>query len=136
MNEKLSRVMVLVGVMLTVVTVVALALVASGIPNDNSNQLKKEELAAMDTNNTINSSNNSSNKTKNIKNIISPAEAQEIAEQFIKEPGATAGIPKWDEVDGEMVYIVPVIINGTNVGEITINALTGENMGGAGGVSP
>jgi uncharacterized membrane protein YkoI len=134
MNEKLSRVMVLVGVMLTVVTVVALALVASGIPEDG-NQLKKEELAAMDTNNTINSSNNSSNKTKNIKNIISPAEAQEIAKQFIKEPGATAGIPKWDESDGEMVYIVPVVINGTNVGEITINALTGENMGGAGGVS-
>ena len=131
MNEKLIRVMVLVGVMLTVVTVVALALVASGIPEDDSKQLKKEELAAMDTNNTT----NSSNKTKNIKNIISPAEAQEIAEKFIKEPGATPGIPKWDEEDGEMVYIVPVVINGTSVGEITINALTGENMGGAGGVS-
>ena len=131
MNEKLSRVLALVGVMLTVVTVVALALVASGIPEDDSNQLRKEELAAMDTNNTT----NSSNKTNNLKNIISPAKAQEIAEKFIKEPGATAGIPKWDESNGKMVYIVPVVINGTNVGEITINALTGENMGGAGGVS-
>jgi uncharacterized membrane protein YkoI len=131
MNEKLSRVLVLVGVMLTVVTVVALALVASGIPEDDSNQLRKEELAAMDTNNTT----NSSNKTNNLKNIISPAKAQKIAEKYIKEPGATAGIPKWDESNGDMVYIVPVVINGTNVGEITINAITGENMGGAGGVS-
>ncbi len=134
MNEKLSRVLVLGGVMLTVVTVVALALVASGLPEDHSNQLTKEELNVMDTNNTTNNT-TSSNKTKNIKNLISPAEAQEIAGKFIKELGATAGIPKWDESDGKMVYIVPVIINGTNVGEITINALTGENMGGAGGVS-
>jgi uncharacterized membrane protein YkoI len=136
MNEKLSRVLVLIGVMLTVITVVALALFASGIPENNSN-LTKEELNAMDTNNTTNNTTatNSSNKTENIKNLISPAEAQEIAEKFIKEPGAKAGIPKWDESNGEMVYIVPVVINGTNVGEITINALTGENMGGAGGVS-
>ena len=135
MNEKLSRVLVLIRVMLTVITVVALALFASGIPENNSN-LTKEELNAMDTNNTTNNTaTNSSNETKNIKNLISPAEAQEIAEKFIKEPGATAGIPKWEELDGEVVYIVPVVINGTNVGEITINAITGENMGGAGGVS-
>jgi hypothetical protein len=31
------------------------------------------------------------------------------------------------------VYIVPVIDNGTTVGEITIDAITGENLGGAGG---
>lgn len=131
MNEKLSRVMVLVAIMLTVMTVVALALVASGLPEDGSPILKKEELTVENMNNTT----NSSNKTKNIKNIISPAEAQKIAGKYIKEPGATAGIPKWEEVSGEMVYIVPVVINGTSVGEITINAITGENMGGAGGIS-
>lgn len=131
MNEKLSRVMVLVAVMLTVMTVVALALVASGLPEDGSPILKKEELTVENMNNTT----NSSNKNKNIKNIITPAEAQKIAGKYIKEPGATAGIPKWDEKDGEMFYIVPVVINGTSVGEITINAITGENMGGAGGVS-
>jgi hypothetical protein len=132
MNEKLSRVLVLLGVMLTVMTVVALALFASGIPENNSN-LSNEEVTAMDTNNTNNTTTNSSNK--NIKNLISPAEAQEIAEKFIKEPEATAGIPKLDESGSEMVYIVPVVINGTNVGELIINAFTGENMGGAGGVS-
>jgi hypothetical protein len=132
MNEKLSRVLVLVAVMLTVMTVVALALFASGLPEDGSQILKKEELTVENMNNTT----NSSNKTKNINNMISPAKAQKIAEKYIKEPGATAGIPKWEEVGGEMVYIVPVMINGTNVGEITINAITGENMGGAGGVSP
>ncbi len=132
MNEKLSRVLVLVAVMLTVMTVVTLALVASGLPEDGSQILEKEELTVENMNNTT----NSSNKTKNINNMISAAKAQKIAEKYIKEPGATAGIPKWEEVDGEMVYIVPVMINGTNVGEITINAITGENMGGAGGVSP
>jgi len=131
MNEKLSRVMVLVVIMLTVMTVVALALFASGLPEDGSQILEKEELTVENMNNTT----NSSNKTKNINNMISAAKAQKIAEKYIKEPGATAGIPKWEEVDGEMVYIVPVMINGTSVGEITINAITGENIGGAGGVS-
>ena len=35
--------------------------------------------------------------------------------------------------DSAMVYIVPVIINGKNVGEIDIDANTGKNIGGAGG---
>ena len=35
--------------------------------------------------------------------------------------------------DNKMVYIVPIIENGQNVGEITIDAETGENLGGAGG---
>ena len=132
MNEKLSRVMVLVSVILTVITVVAIALVASEIPGNTSEELRKKELiSAENANNTT----FSSNKTTNIKNMISSAEAQEIAEKYIKEPGAIAGTPEWKEIDDELVYIVPVIMNGTNVGEITINAITGENMGGAGGVS-
>ena len=69
MNEKLSRVMVLVAVMLTVMTVVALALVASGLPEDGSPILKKEELTVENMNNTT----NSSNKNKNIKYYIQRA---------------------------------------------------------------
>ncbi len=124
--------MVLAGVMLTVITVVAIALVASEIPGDGSEEFRKEELVSAGiTNSTI----NSSNKTKNINHMLSPAEAQEMAEKYIKEPGATAGTPEWKKIDDGIVYIVPVVMNGTTVGEITINAITGENMGGAGGVS-
>ncbi len=124
--------MVLVGVMLTVITVVAIALIASEIPGDGSDEFRKKELVSAGiTNSTI----NSSNKTKNSNHMLSPAEAQKMAEKYIKEPGATAGTPEWKEIDDEILYIVPVAMNGTNVGEITINAITGENMGGTGGVS-
>jgi hypothetical protein len=37
------------------------------------------------------------------------------------------------KTDGQYIYVVPVIDNGTNVGEIDINAITGKNVGGAGG---
>lgn len=118
--------MVLAGVMFTVITVVAIALVASDISGDGSEEFRKKELVSAGI---INSTINSSNKTKNINHILSPLEAQEMAEKYIEEPGATAGTPEWKEIDDEIVYIVPVVMNGTNVGEITINAITGENMG-------
>ena len=37
------------------------------------------------------------------------------------------------ELNGEKVYIVPIVIKGTTVGEIDIDAKTGKNVGGAGG---
>ncbi|GEM_PF-2158399 len=132
MNEKLSRVMVLASVMITVIIVVAIALVASDIPGGSSNELRKEELvSAGNANNTT----NSINKIKNLKHILSPAEAQKMAKKYIKEPGVSLGTPELKEIDDETVYVVPVVTNGTNVGEITINAITGENRGGTGGVS-
>ncbi len=132
MNEKLSRVMVLASVMITVIIVVAIALVASDIPEGSSNELRKEELvSAGNANNTT----NSINKIKNLKHILSPAEAQKMAKKYIKEPGVSLGTPELKEIDDETVYVVPVVTNGTNVGEITINAITGENRGGTGGVS-
>ncbi|BDZ69796.1 PepSY domain-containing protein [Methanobacterium petrolearium] len=125
MIKKSTRILALVGVMLTVLAVVALALAVFGSSENNP----PEEIISTDNsdNTTITDS------TDNVK--ITSTEAQQIAEKYIKEVGATVGIPKLEEIDGEMVYIVPVVINGTNVGEIDINAMTGENMGGAGGVS-
>ena len=64
---------------------------------------------------------------------ISSAEAQKIAQKYIQEPSAKAGTPTLSKTGGKSVYTVPVIINGTNVGEIKIDALTGNNVGGAGG---
>jgi uncharacterized membrane protein YkoI len=64
---------------------------------------------------------------------ISSAEAQKIASKYIQVSGATAGTPKLMKQDNKMVYIVPIIKNGTNVGEIYIDSITGKNLGGAGG---
>lgn len=73
--------------------------------------------------------------SKDQKDSISSDDAKTIAQKFIKEPGATAGNPKLVIMDGEAVYLVPVMLNGKMVGEIYIGAKTGKNMGGAGGVS-
>jgi uncharacterized membrane protein YkoI len=80
------------------------------------------------TNDTNNTNTSSSSKTK-----ITSAEAKKIANTYINSPGATAGTPNLIKQDSKYVYIVPVIDNGTNVGEIHIDATTGANLGGAGG---
>lgn len=67
--------------------------------------------------------------------IISASEAQSIAQKYIEEPGAKAGTPNLAEENGQKIYIVPVILNGQTVGEIHIDAITGNNVGGAGGVT-
>ncbi|MDO5836764.1 MAG: PepSY domain-containing protein [Methanobacterium sp.] len=124
MIKKSTKILVLMAVMLTVLTVVMLALFASGAPENSGKEQKKQKIAA---------ENNNTNISEKV--TISPQEAQEIAEKFVKESGAQLGIPKLIEIEGQMVYSVPIMINGTNVGEITINAITGKNMGCAGGVS-
>lgn len=132
MNQKSTGILMMLGVVLTVIIVVALALVASGVSDNN---LHQDKLQIPTENNTYSlNSTNASNGTKGgVKIKISPSEAQKIAETYVKQPGAKVGIPQLDEVDGQMVYTVPIMINGSNVGQININAVTGKNMGGAGG---
>ena len=91
----------------------------------NSDQ-QKQQLNAKNGSNLDNTgtADNNNNQVK-----ISPAEAQKIAQKYIEVSNATAGTPTL--ADG--IYTVPVMINGTNVGEIDIDALTGKNVGGAGG---
>ena len=79
-----------------------------------------------------NTTTNTSNTTTT-ENKISSEEAQKIATKYIDEAGATAGTPKLIKQDNKYVYIVPVMENGQNVGEIDIDAETGANLGGAGG---
>ena len=77
---------------------------------------------------------NTNNTTDNSPNTnITSAEAQKIASKYIAVSGAIAGTPTLTKQDNKLVYIVPVIDNGKNVGEIDIDAQTGENLGGAGG---
>jgi len=51
-----------------------------------------------------------------------------IANSYIEEPGAAAGTPRLIENDGQKIYIVPVILNGATVGQIEIDARTGQHI--------
>jgi uncharacterized membrane protein YkoI len=64
---------------------------------------------------------------------ISYSEAKSIASKYILQEGATAGTPKLTTYGGTTAYLVPVMMNGNQVGEIYIDAQTGKNLGGAGG---
>ncbi len=64
---------------------------------------------------------------------ISITKAKSIAQKSIEQPGAVAGTPQLKTVNGEKVYIVPVLDKGQNAGEIWIDTQTGKVIGGAGG---
>ena len=64
---------------------------------------------------------------------ILPEEARIIAQKYIEEPGAAAGMPELKNLSGKLIYIIPVILNNKIVGEIYIDPEKGENFGGAGG---
>jgi uncharacterized membrane protein YkoI len=66
--------------------------------------------------------------------ILTPQDAQKIAEKYIEAPEATAGIPKLVKEDGKKVYVVPVVDHKQQVGEIHLDAHNGKNLGGCGGV--
>jgi uncharacterized membrane protein YkoI len=84
-------------------------------------------------NNTTTQKTNNDTTQTSTKTAISSAEAMKIANTYIEVSNATAGIPSLVNEDNKMVYVVPVISNGTNVGEIDIDAQTGANLGGDGG---
>lgn len=114
---------------LAVVTLLVIIVVVSGC-TDNKN--KTTNNTPNISNQTHNNTNNTTNNTNN-SNIISPEEAKAIALQYVEEPGVTAGTPILDTINGRQVYLVPLYQNGKMVGEIEIDAVSGENLGGAGG---
>ena len=124
-------------VLIVIVAIVGLAFATVNLKNTNTNSTPNT--IQVETNLlTKNSSNNStSHSTKtltgNNPTLISPLEAQKIADTYINSSGAAAGTPELINQSGKLVYIVPVIDNGTNVGEIDIDAQNGQNLGGAGG---
>lgn len=99
-------------------------------PADNTDimNITSDNDAMQDDDNT--NSQNDSGQT-----MITATEAQKIAETFIEEENASAGTPHLAEIEGQAIYIVPVIIDGSTVGQIEIDAYSGKNVGGAGGVS-
>ncbi len=84
-------------------------------------------------NNTTQNTNSNTPTQTTTKTAISSAEAMKIANTYIEVSNATAGTPSLVTQNNKLVYVVPVIDNGTNVGEIDIDAQTGANLGGAGG---
>lgn len=114
-----------------VVIVAAAALVFAAGSADQNNSASNSNQETQQ-----NSADNGSTSDKtNDQTTISAAKAKSIAEKYIEEPGASAGTPTLSKQDGKLVYTVPIKLNGENVGEIDIDAQTGKNLGGAGGVS-
>jgi uncharacterized membrane protein YkoI len=68
-----------------------------------------------------------------VKVKISSSEAKAIAQKRILEPSASAGTPELKLISGKTAYVVPVIDNGTRVGEFVVDAQTGAIIEGAGG---
>ena len=66
---------------------------------------------------------------------ISAEEAKNVAKKHIGQQGATVGEPTLINTDGKVTYMVPVMSKGNQIGEIIVDAKTGEFIDGAGGVS-
>jgi uncharacterized membrane protein YkoI len=112
---------------LVIVVVIGAGIYAVSTQTQSNSQSSNNDNTPDDTSQVNTSQNDSGEK------MISAEEAQEIAKEYIEEPNATAGTPRLVEEDGTKIYIVPVVMNGSTVGQIEIDAYTGKNVGGAGG---
>lgn len=113
--------------------IVLMVIVSGCTTNTNTTQNNTQNMSKQNNNNSNNNNSNNTNNTTNSTNLISPEKAKSIAQQYVEEPGVTTGTPVLQTFNGKKVYVVPLIQNGQNVGEIEIDAVTGENLGGAGG---
>ena len=100
---------------------------------NNTTNITTQGTQQTQINNTTQNLNNDKSTQTTTKVAISAAQAMKIANSYIEVSNATAGTPSLVKEDNKLVYIVPVIDNGNNVGEIDIDAQTGANLGGAGG---
>lgn len=109
------------------ITVLVLIVVVSGCVYDIKN--------AANTGNQNSQNASAVNYTSTADVKITPQEAKNIAQKYINQSGAAPGEPML-KTEGNKIYIVPIIVNGNLAGEIIIDAQTGENLGGVGGVLP
>ena len=121
---------------IAILAIVIVVVIGAGI-YAGSNPPKTDTQTSDNGNTTTNNEASQSNASQNSsgQNMISAQEAQNIALQYIEEPNATAGTPRLVDEDGKKIYVVPVLMNGSTVGQIEIDAYTGKNVGGAGGVT-
>ena len=120
---------------------------SSIVGNNSTGNMSSQNITDNNVNNvsevTKSNSNSEANKTSsdNIQTqltpetskLISASRAKSIAQGYINQPGARAATPTLSTVDGGKVYVVPVIYDSKQVGEIWINAQTGAIVGGSGG---
>ena len=68
-------------------------------------------------------------------NVKTPEEIKKMLVQnnVIQDSTASAGTPVLTTLDGKQVYNVPILINNNQVGEVVVDAYTGEIIEGAGG---
>ena len=100
--------------------------------SSSSNQVSNQPATSSSSSQKTSSEQSTSgNGGTNVK--ISSAQAKIIASKYIDQQGASAGTPKLTTINGNKVYVVPIIYNGKTAGEIWVDAQTGENVGGAGG---
>ncbi|NYB27449.1 MAG: PepSY domain-containing protein [Methanobacteriaceae archaeon] len=121
---------------IAILAIVIVVVIGAGIyagSNPPKTDTQTSDNGTTTTNNEASQSNASQNSSG--QNMISAQEAQNIALQYIEEPNATAGTPRLVDEDGKKIYVVPVLMNGSTVGQIEIDAYTGKNVGGAGGVT-
>jgi uncharacterized membrane protein YkoI len=103
---------------------------SSSTGTDSGNQ-QSSSASSVSSVATSSSSKASGSGSTNVK--ITSSEAKTIASKYILQDGATAGTPKLTTYGSTKAYLVPVMMNGNQVGEIYIDAQTGANLGGAGG---
>lgn len=101
---------------------------SSSTGTDSGNQQSSGSASGVTTSSSQQASGSGSDDVK-----ISYSEAKAIAQQSIEQDGATAGTPRLITSGGKQIYLVPVVLNGNQVGSIYVDAQTGENLGGEGG---
>jgi uncharacterized membrane protein YkoI len=110
---------------------------STGLDNgqqSSSSEPDSESQSSESSVSTSSSSTSSKTSTAGSANVkISAAEAKSIASKSIGQEGATAGTPKLTQYGDTLAYMVPVMVNGQQVGAIYIDANTGKNLGGEGG---
>jgi uncharacterized membrane protein YkoI len=118
--------------MVIIIAGIGLVFAAYGGTGNNNPTTSSSNQEKQTSSGDLTSKSNTATENEN-SNIISASEAKEIAQKYIEVSTATSGTPKLIRSGETMIYVVPVIDNGQVVGEIEINAQTGENVGGAGG---
>jgi uncharacterized membrane protein YkoI len=109
--------------MITLMVLLLAVVAVSGCLDFTSDNTTQKNVSKLSQN--VNNATNATN--------ITATQAQELANKYIEQAGATAGTPQLTTVNGKPVYIVPIVMNGNTVGQIEIDATTGQNLGGAGG---
>jgi hypothetical protein len=91
-------------------------------------QMANSVIFPLNPNTTTSTSTSTDSNTSSQNPVISASQAMQIANNYIEEPGAKAGTPRLIDNNGQKIYIVPVILNGATVGQIEIDARTGQRI--------